>query len=67
MNKLNHHHSVDEVYEIRSVFLVISKVFDKVWHGSLVFKSKKNGISGNSLNILEDFLRNRKQRVVLNG
>ena len=31
------------------------------------FKLKQNGISGNLLNIFEDFLRNKKQRVVLNG
>ena len=52
-----------EVYEIQGVFLNISKVFDKVWHRGIVFKSKKNGISGNLLNILEGFLRNRKQIV----
>ena len=28
---------------------------------------KQNGISGNLLNLLSNFLRNRKQRVVLNG
>ena len=60
-------HSMDEDYEIRGVFLDISKAFDKVRHEGLVFKSKQNGISGNLLNIFEDFLRNRKQRVVLNG
>ena len=43
------------------------KAFDKVWLEGLVFKLKQNGISGNLLNILEDFLRNRKQRVVFNG
>ena len=32
-----------------------------------VFELKQNGISGNLPNIFEDFLRNRKQRVVLNG
>ena len=58
---------MDEGYEIRSIFLDISKAFDKVWHEGLVFKLKQNGISGNLLNIFEDFLRNRKQRVVLNG
>ena len=57
---------MDEGYEIRGVFLDISKAFDKVWHEGLVFKLKQNGISGNLLNIVEDFLRNRKQRVVLN-
>ena len=61
------YHSIDEGYEIQGVFLDISKVFDKVWHEGLVFKLKQNGISGNLLNIFEDFLRNRKQRVVLNG
>ena len=30
-------------------------------------KSKHSGISGNSLNTLGDFQKNRKQRVVLNG
>ena len=58
------YHSMDEGYEIRGVFLDISKAFDKVWHEGLVFKLKQNGISGN---IFEDFLRNRKQRVALNG
>ena len=58
---------MDESYEIRGVFLDTSKVFDNVWHEGLVFKLKQNGISGNLVNIFEDFLRNRKQRVVLNG
>ena len=59
--------SMDEGYEIRCVFHDISKMFDKLWHEGLVFKLKQNGISGNLLNIFEDFLRNIKQRVVLNG
>ena len=33
----------------------------------LIFKSQKNGILGNLLKVLIHFLRNRKQRVVLNG
>ena len=53
---------MDERYEIRGVFLDISKAFDKVWHKGFVFNLKQNGISGNLLNILEYFLRNRKQR-----
>ena len=51
---------MDEGYEIRGVFLDISKAFDKVWHEGLVFKLKQNGISSNLLNIFEDFVRNRK-------
>ena len=42
-------------------------MFDKVWHKGLVLKLKQNDISGNLLNLVCDFLRNRKQRVLLNG
>ena len=53
--------------EVRSVFLDISKAFDKVWHNGIFIKLTPNGISGNLLNLLRDFLNERKQRVVLNG
>ena len=59
--------SFDEGLQVRSVFLNISKAFDKVWHDSIIFKLTQNGISGNLLNLLRDFLNERKQRVVLNG
>ena len=59
--------SFDDGLEVRSVFLDISKAFDKVWHEGVILKLKQNGISGALLNILTDFLSNRKQRVVLNG
>ena len=61
--------SFDNGLEVRSVFLDISKAFDKVWHEGLIFKfkKKKNCISGELLQILSNFLSNRKQRVVLNG
>ena len=32
-----------------------------------IYKLEKNGISSDLLNILRDFLSNRRQRVVLNG
>jgi hypothetical protein len=53
--------------ETRAVFLDISKAFDKVWHEGLVYKLKANGFRDNALDILTDFLRNREQRVVING
>ena len=59
--------SFDDGLEVRSVFLDISKAFDKVWHEGIIFKLQQNGISDDLLNILSDFLRNRKQRVTLNG
>ena len=45
----------------------ISKAFDKVWHKGIIFKVKQNGISDDFRNFLSDVLRNRKQRVMLNG
>ena len=59
--------SFDDGFEVRGVVLDISKAFDKVWQEGLIFKLKQNGTSGNFLNLLCDFLRNRKQRVLLNG
>ena len=56
-----------ECYEVRSVFLDISKAFDKVWHDGLLFKLKQNGVSGHLLDLFNNYLCNRKQRVVLNG
>ena len=59
--------SFDEGFEVRGVFLDISKAFDKVWHEVLSLKLNQNGIFGNLLKLLRDFLSYRKQRVVLNG
>ena len=53
--------------EIRSVFLEISKAFDKVWHEGLLYKLKSMGISGELYNLLESYLSGRFQRVLLNG
>ena len=59
--------SFDEGFEIRGVFLDISKAFDKVWHEGLLLKLNQNAISGNLLKLLCDFFSYRKQRIVLNG
>ena len=53
--------------EVRSVFLDISKAFDKVWHEGLLYKLKSMGISGELHKLLENYLSGRLQRVVLNG
>ena len=58
---------MDLGYEVRGVFLDISKALDKVWHDGLLHKLKENGIKGPMLNVLKDFLCSRKQRVVLDG
>ena len=59
--------SFDNRFEVRGAFLDISKAFDKVWHKNIIFKPKQNGIPGKLLSVLSDFLKDRKQRVSLNG
>ena len=44
-----------------------SKAFDKVPHVRLMHKLKKCGIGGNVLNWVREWLRDRNQRVKLNG
>ena len=46
------HQSFDDGFDVCSVFLDISKAFDKVWHDGLTFNLKQNGIFGNLLNVL---------------
>ena len=53
--------------EVRGLFLNISNAFDKVWHVGLIYKLHQNGIYGDLIDVLNDFLTNRKQRVALNG
>ena len=66
-------HEISEAFdynptlEVRSVFLDISKAFDKVWHEGLLYKIKSMGISGELFKLLENYLTGRFQRVVLNG
>ena len=49
------------------MFLDISKAFDRVWHDCLINKLKRCGVTGQFLLLIESFLKNRKQRTVLNG
>ena len=53
--------SFDEGYEVRGVFLDISKVIDKVWHTNIIFKLKQNGISDKLLRLIKDSLSDSKQ------
>ena len=53
--------------DVRSVYLDISKAFDRVWHDGLVYKLKRCGVSGQLLALIQSFLKDRKQRTVLNG
>ena len=51
--------SFDDGWEVRGVYLDISKAFDKVWHEGLLLKLTLNGITRNWLKLMEDFLANR--------
>ena len=48
--------SFDEGFEIRGIFLDISKASDKVMHKGLLLKLNHNGVCGNLLKLLHDFL-----------
>ena len=45
----------------------LSKAFDRLWHDGLRYKLECNGISGNVMILIRNFLRDRKQRVLVNG
>ena len=53
--------------DVRSVYLDISKAFDRVWHDGLIHKLKRCGVSEQLLSLIKSFLKDRKQRTVLNG
>ena len=61
------HKLFDDGLDVSGVFLDISKAFYKVWHKVLICKLKPNGILGNLLDTITDFLKSRKQKIALNG
>ena len=52
--------------DVRSVYLDISKAFDRVCHVGRIYKLKRCGVSGRFLSLVQSFLKDRKQRTVLN-
>ena len=59
--------SVDNNVEYDAVFLDFSKAFDKVPHERLIRKIEAHGIGGDVLRWIKEWLKDRKQRVCLNG
>ena len=53
--------------DVRSVYLDISKAFERIWHVSLIYNLERCGASGQLLSLIQSILQNRKQRTVLNG
>ena len=58
---------IDRGYPLDVIYSDFQKAFDKVPHKRLLMKLAAHGIAGNVLKWIEDWLSNRKQRVVLNG
>lgn len=59
--------AIEEGKEVRVVFLYISKAFDRVWHAGLICKLEALGVRDPLLKWFENYLKNRKQRVVIEG
>lgn len=58
---------VDEGSSVDVIYLDFKKAFDKVPHERLLLKLRAYGIGGALLNWVGNWLRGRRQRVVLNG
>ncbi len=52
---------LDNDDDVLTVFLDLTKAFDKVWHKGLLYKLKKIRITGNLFKWIESYLSNRKQ------
>ena len=58
---------IDEGNPVDIIYLDFSKAFDKVPHKRLIEKLKAHRIQGEIVTWIEEWLTNRKQRVVVNG
>ncbi len=70
-NLLEFYHNLINVHDktkaLDIIFLDFQKAFDKVPHDQLMIKVRALGIKGIIGNWIDDWLHNRKQRVVVNG
>jgi len=57
--------ALDKKKDGHIVFCDITKAFDRVWHEDLLYKLQVNGIDGHLLELLRNYLHNRKKRVVI--
>ena len=68
---LEHHDqvlsSLEEGFNVDSIYLDFSKAFDKVDIGILCHKMKSLGITGTLAKWIHNFLTNRKQHILVNG
>ena len=59
--------AVDQGKPVDVIYLDFQKAFDKVPHQRLLAKLKAHGISGSILHWIDEWLKDRQQRVVLHG
>ena len=59
--------ALDNGQYVDCIYMDFQKAFDKVPHKRLLEKIKSYGIVGTTLNWIEDFLKNRTQKVMVNG
>ena len=59
--------ALDEGKSVDCIYADFKKAFDKVPHKRLMVKIRAYGIKENICNWIEDFLKDRKQRVSVNG
>ena len=58
---------VDEGSQVDVIYLDFQKAFDKVPHQRLILKLKSHGMGNSIINWIEQWLTDRKQRVVVDG
>ena len=58
---------VDEGSPVDVIYLDFQKAFDKVPHQRLILKLKSHGIGYSIINWIEQWLKDRRQRVVVDG
>ena len=62
-----HHLIVVILLKLNPFSLTYPKPLITVWHEGLIFKLKQNGVAGNAINFLINYLSGRRQRVVINA
>ena len=58
---------VDEGSPVDVIYLDFQKAFDKVTHQRLILKLKSHGMGNSIINWIEQWLTDRRQRVVVDG
>ena len=58
---------VDEASPVDVIYLDFQKAFDKVPRQRLIVKLKSHGMGNSTINLIQQWLKDRRQRVVVDG